>query len=429
MPKALFAVLLALVAASAFATALCFRRSIALEIPEPTRVYGSHETNLDVIRRTPLHLGGATRHSHAILSNDLRDILEFLEPHWEVHSASAVLHALRLWGPEVEFPSRPIFPIAHRGRPMGGRDMLQFFQDESTFRQSYVSPPPLFFKSPFGLGATHGGLDVAELTHQNDFLAAAAEISLPLDTVFRWGGSVSTLREIILHSLQFFSLEQEMEFTAVAYAHYLVPGGAWTNRFGETFTLDQVAERLLSQSPAEGSCDGTHLPYALAVLWAANLKDRLLSETVRDRIANRLRYFSAALEKSQGAGGWWDRKWIKERVNANRHETQSEELVRNTGHHLEWIALVPADLGPSNDCITRAVHFLVPVLKSPRVSELPGGAVFDISSHAARSLVLLAGDLSPTELMKDRWRKRTIRSPKEGAGNKVGRDASCVARP
>jgi hypothetical protein len=359
----------------------------------------------DIMRPSPLCLRSRGGLAKRIALTDLQDILKFLEPHWEIHDASTVLHGLRLWGPHTEFAARPVFPVTDRTRAMGGPEMLRYFLEEKEFQKRFNSPSPLFFKSAFGLGANRG-FDTSDLAHRDDFLAVAGEISLPLETRLQWGDTVSTLRDALAHSLHFFTLGQEMEFTAVAYAYYLQPGSAWPNRFGEDFTFDSIANRLVSQSPKDGACDGTHVPFALAILWAANEQVHLLSEETREQIEVRLRQFSTDLAQSQGAGGWWDRKWTKERAYIQRNEPELEEWVRNTGHHLEWMAFVPPDLRPPEECISRAVRFLIPVLKRPKIGGLPGGENFNSCSHAARALLLLSDHGSSAEVMKEPWQQR-----------------------
>lgn len=355
------------------------------------------------LRQTPRIVTPRSNWADLIPEEDLVSLLSKLEPFWEYRRASDILHALRLWGPGARFPHRPAFAAPPGVKAPGTDELMGFFLDENSYRKSYDDLPPYFFRSAYGVGI-RGGDDSGTTVHEDDFLHLAAELGLRLNTRFHWGDRDFTLADLFAHSFKRFDPQQELEFTAIAYAHYLLPGAKWSNRFGRTYTIDDLAERLSANDLANGSCYATHVPYSIAILLAVDEQETLLSERARGKLKERLRSFSRALEESQGAAGWWGRNWIRER-GAAATEPEEVEWVRATGHHLEWIALVRPELRPRDAVVKRAISFLLPLTRiSTREQTL--AYHYTVSSHAARALVLLAGRRWATELMTEAWAAR-----------------------
>ncbi len=365
----------------------------------------------DLLRSRPLGLEPVADLPRALPQKDVERALELLEPYWEYRRASDVLHALRLWGPAAEFPARPPCPIPQGVGPVSGREMLDFFLDELVYRRHYPNAPSYFFPSPFGLGV-HWGSDPSVTAHLDDFAALAAEVGLPPETPLRWGKEVSNVRAVLLHSFKWFHPAQELEFTAVAYAHYLRPGVKWTDRFGAEHGLDEMVDLLAARDLSRCSCGGTHVPYALAVLLAAHAKERCLSETACGRAEDALRTFARHLSESQAAAGFWTPRWCQALATAPALDPEEAvEWVRITGHHLEWMALVRSDLRPPETSVRRAIAFVLSALRGRSARGLSQATDFNVCSHAARCLVLFSGKRFAADLMTENWRKRRVGPP------------------
>lgn len=356
------------------------------------------------LRSRPLQVEAKRIYSDFISEKDLQCLLDLMKPYWEYHRVGDALHALRLWGSEIAFPDESPYPVPLGVRVWQPRDMLGLYLDENAFREEFPSSQPYFFISPHGLGERKAS-DLAATVHDNNFLHLAAEIGLPIDTPLLWGGRRFTLADVFDHSFYWFDLAQELEFTAVAYGMYLLPRASWTNRFGESYSLDRVAEELVDRDLTKCSCYGTHVPYALAVLLAVDEQEPVLSDQVSQKARRRLRVFADNLEKSQSAAGWWNRKWTPELRSKKPFESEEIELVRSTGHHLEWIALAPAECRPSDACVRRTIQRLLNVL-SKFHSNIPPAYFFSACSHAGRALVLLSGRHHASEFMAGKSSKR-----------------------
>jgi hypothetical protein len=360
-----------------------------------------------LLRPRPLLIGPKAGVAGPIPPARLERALEGLEPYWEERRFGDLLHALRLWGPDAEFPRKPARAIAQGATPADSREMLSYFLDEAKFRRRFPTENPFVFFSSHGPATREGQSVPAANRHHDDFLALAGEVGLPRDTQLAWDGKKFSLEDLFGHSFQWFQPDQELEFTAMAYAYCLPPAKSWTNRFGQQFDFDQLANLLVRQHPSRGGCYGTHVPYSLAVLLAADEQEPILSPTARARVEDRLKAISRALVEVQSGAGWWDRKWIKERASAPPMEDELDEWVRSTSHHLEWIALVGPELRPPQENIDRAVRFLLEVLERAEPRMLSPAKRYAPYSHAGRALCLMAGKRYAAELMGASWVRRT----------------------
>jgi hypothetical protein len=74
----------------------------------------------------------------------------------------------------------------------------------------------------------------------------------------------------------------------------------------------------------------------------------------------------------------------------------TKNILRCTGHHLEWIAIASEDLRPNEDVIQRAVDYVISVLTNVSDGEIEEG--YCPYTHAFRALCLLERT-SPHELV------------------------------
>jgi hypothetical protein len=372
--------------------------------PSSSSVRPSPAPILSALRIHPRQIFPAGDWPPLVSPKELAEVLQYLEPNWEYHRAGDLLHALRLWGPQARFPAQAAFVVPAGVRPLSGADMLRFFQEEQEFRRWYPLSPPYFFPGRQGWSARIGERNTIEYNlHVDDFLALAAECRLPLDTLFHWGGQTFTLADLFAASFYWYHPQQELEFTAVAYGHYVRGGASWLNRFGQRYTLEDVAAQVLALAPARRACYGTHVPYALVILWRAGEEAGVLSAAMRQRLWERMQYFSRRLVQTQRAAGWWDASWAGP-ISGGQ---DLEELVTCPGHHLEWLALAPAEVCPPLEVVRRAAQQLFAFLREPDVRVLSAAKQYAPTSHAARALVLWSGRFYAAELLEPLWRARS----------------------
>ena len=188
--------------------------------------------------------------------------------------------------------------------------------------------------------------------HPDVTLAILGELGVPLSQpiggpALKSPATLGTVFSSIL--LRYDDQLAEQEWTAMAIARYLPPATSWRNRWGERFTLDDLAQKLLRKKRGTGACGGTHRLEALCVFLLVDRQQAILAEPTRSAIVAELRETSQRLEHVQLASGAWTLNWAKDDppiASAWLPDEQNGALLHATGHHLEWIALAPPELRP-----------------------------------------------------------------------------------
>jgi hypothetical protein len=338
-------------------------------------------------RDSPLQLPPAAELGGFVSRTELARVVLFMQPRWKVVKTNMLMHAFRLWGSKSEFANNTLLNPFHSGSP-SGRAMLRTLLDESSFLDARIEPTIFFLtKTELGVDVRYdsewGSGDVA---HCDQFLKVLAEAGISADHSITWrDGANSVVSEIIRCSLANFRLQNEPDFTSVAYSLWLPPAYTWHDRFGERYSLDQLAISLLDRPLGDGSCCGIHALYALACLYRANTLYPVLPTEVSAKIEDYFTNASRILEKSQLPSGAWQEDWAK--IKISKPESKSSETVLATGHHLEWIATVPPALRPNRKTIERAARFLTKIIPEHDFSTI--AASYAPFSHATRALMLL----------------------------------------
>ncbi|HUE15133.1 MAG TPA: hypothetical protein VMR25_13265 [Planctomycetaceae bacterium] len=257
------------------------------------------------------------------------------------------------------------------------------------FRKTFPFSRPLVFRSPFGWEVRQR--TPSEGAHRSEFeyhldqlLAACAEVEAPLGLSIDTESGAVTIGELLDASRRNFERSQELYWTLVAYCGYLPEEAHWTNRFGESCSYESMVGDILSKSPDEGSCGGTHKQYALAYLLSRSASGDILTADLRRRCEDYLRRSSETLENTQLANGAWSPSWAKLADAESGSEPlvfTVEQLVRITGHHLEWICLAPRRLRPSDSAVSAAIRFLATAIDRADLSAMQKD--YCAYSHAA----------------------------------------------
>lgn len=364
----LLAPCLLLVAAAAAVRAV----SRPSESPRPVRFGGPHVV-------------APTRDDPRVVADEqLLAVLNRVLPKRSGDRTNVLLHALRLWGDQVRFASQEYF---------SGEEMRDYFLDDSSFHAIAGDDAPPLYSSDEGALAvraweeTAADLDSAA-AHRNDVLATLAEIGLPLETKISLADGEATIADLLGGALgEFHDRQFEYEWTAISYGRYAFPRASWTNRFGDEQTPRDLVRELLEQPWEQGVCGGTHRLEAAVVLLRVDEEIRRLPVDVRRRLNQYLVDVVQRLHTSQHVDGWWDRTWpTGEEPKAA--STRTDRLL-STGHHLEWLALAPADVELPREQVVRAAQWLVRSLQE--VDEEQLADFYGPYSHAARALCLWRG--------------------------------------
>ena len=228
---------------------------------------------------------------------------------------------------------------------------------------------PIFFRTRSGIRYQDAVIRRGPTgeNHRDICLATFAELGLPLSTPMTTEDASFSLADLLRDSVDNFDIQQkELPWTAVAYAIYLHQR-EWSNRYGESFTLDDVADTLMSTPFEDVSCAGTHLLYAMTVLLRARAKG--LSEPVRYELSQYLRRQADAAIRSQADDGSWDLNWHTSPEDESPDALRSASTVQSdillvTGHLLEWLELLPEEMQPPPEVYLKAARRLCKSLAS-----------------------------------------------------------------
>lgn len=319
-----------------------------------------------------------------VADEQLAAVLHRVRPLQTGNRTNVLLHALRLWGDSVPGDATSF----------SGAELRDYFTDDAVFRQiAGEDTLPLFQQDGDSVrvrlweGST---IDVdSSAAHRNDVLATFAEIGLPLETPLQLRSGEATVADLLATALgDFHAQEFEYEWTAIAYGRYAYPLQSWTNRFGDRQTPHDLARELLEQPWEQGVCGGTHRLEAAVVLLRVDEQRNLLPPDVRRMLLNRLTDVAAMLHASQHAEGWWARTWPTGTTPSAAGSPLSDRLLA-TGHHLEWLALAPAEIELPREQIVRAGQWLAAALQEVDDDSL--AELYGPYSHAARALCLWRG--------------------------------------
>jgi hypothetical protein len=274
-------------------------------------------------------------------------------------SVSYCCHLLRLYGLK---PFRhPVFS--------SGSEVVSVLTDQARSKEFFGGPIVFRTRSGIRYEASATQKERTGENHRDICLATFAELGLPLSTPVTTEGFSFTLADLLRDSVANFDLEQkELPWTTVAYAIYLRQP-QWSNRYGESFTFDDVVDKLMSTRFEAASCGGTHLLYALTALLRTKAPSEGLSKSAHYKLAQYLQRQAVAAIQSQANDGSWDLNWHVAPQDESQHallpdSTAQANKLLVTGHLLEWLELLPQEMQPPPEVYKKAARWLCRSLAS-----------------------------------------------------------------
>lgn len=310
------------------------------------------------------------------------------------HKVHAVVHALRLWG-------RDHVPAGID--EFSGRQLLGILLDDRAYR-STLAPSErqcLIYDSDYGIAVWTQSDTLAE-PHTDKILSVCGELGVPLSTAVRTRTGSATVLAMLADSVSRFNPGQsEVNWSAIAYASYLSSWAALRNRFDKPFDLSDIVLRIASTRPGDGTCFGTHVLYSLAFVLQCDERKGLLRERAREAARNKLEWAVGCLRRSQYSTGLWALDWFlpapPRRSETAHPELAMKNLLRATGHHLEWMLIAPQGLAVPLTVMERAFHGIIRGMIRMHPMEVMEG--YNPLTHASRALCL-ALDRTPDQIMR-----------------------------
>lgn len=198
-------------------------------------------------------------------------------------------------------------------------------------------------------------------SHPYQTLAVLAELGVDKDRELFVGDKRFTIEDLLRDCEAMFDLNGEIEWSVIALVLYSPKRKYVENRYGERYTLDDIARRLLKRDPGLGPCLGCHVVDALMVLDRAAADGNVhLGAQTRIRIQqyiDRLLEFVPTIQREDGAvSADWGEALIRDKGYQDwRRESDPDYEVQlvvfptkdnhldwkiiATTHHLKWMML------------------------------------------------------------------------------------------
>lgn len=236
------------------------------------------------------------------------------------------------------------------------------------------------------------------ISHAGQAIAEFALLGVPLsEPIVLTDGTHACLFDLFNDLLANFNEDEpEIYWDAIAIFVYGPLVNDLRDKFGDPIDRGKIVQELLSREPLESSCAGTHGLIALAVALRCDDADPFLDRSARDKLEQYLKHTVTRLTEEQNSDGSWDMTWceddkrIERRWALGQEPDELDKLIA-TGHHIEWLTLLPADLQPKQRVMTRAglwlSHFFRSHLNDPRLFDKHVCPI----THGVRSLAILCG--------------------------------------
>jgi hypothetical protein len=339
----------------------CSRSNGKNEEPPIRRATRGENVSINIkARELPIKLESVGELDDIVTDGQLLTALSASLPIWHPPSVPSLVHELKLWGKDCNFPSEIV-----GGKGRTGSMMVQTLLNDKLCAENTVilgdgDGGSYLIDSPYGIhpiqSGTYDAVEYRAESHFGKLTMLMALTDIPLSTsVTTSSGKVGTLADVLHDTVMNFGWNKELEFVGCSLAFWLPPEKSWTNQFNEVFTFDELMERLLSIPLGRGTCGGCHVPYTIVTLLRINERYPILEPKTKHKAETRIKYIVDLLEKNQLPDGGWERDWGRTGENGFLYGDKTLDAITIIGHHLEWIAIANKEWRPSRDCINKAV--------------------------------------------------------------------------
>lgn len=296
------------------------------------------------------------------------------------HGFWTIFHGIVGLGPQVQMLDRKT------GRRMRALDAI---------RLGTVEMPGLKFEDRLE------GVDVLNATdadrfyaqgHQDQFVAEMAQWGVPLSLEFRVGGVTRQFRDFVRYTKARASIKQKQElgWAILVLAEYEGTRISWTNKFGETLTLEDLV-RYEVESPMDPmeserigqlplACGGTHRLFGLTWCLHVHLQTGGNIEGIWQVVQDKTAHWKQVARQLQNGDGSFSTNWFMSRGNAPDRGLR----LTTTGHTFEWLALALSDEELRAPWMEEAARYLATLILEMQHEAVEGGALY----HAIHGLLI-----------------------------------------
>ena len=368
---------------------------------------------LSFARRQPWNIEPRYQRPRVVTDEQLFSVLDRLKPPRGSTNTNSLLHALRLWGPRAEFDNEAY---------LSGEEIRQYFLDDRMFRKLARDETPALYIFDPNTGdvyvrdwSRHNAHNTTSSYHLNDILATFGETGTSLDTALITRNGATNVESLLATAMRNLHLEQhEYEWSVITYARYVYPDSGWCNAYGDRILVHDLVQELIEAPLHYGPCNGLHRLEAMVVLCRVDEtvepSERTLKPSTRKKMLGHMGGIIPILEASQNVSdGFWTPNWPQGEAAQEDQSASLSQRVLVTGHHMEWLALIPPETQPqpSQQMVTKAGQWLARTIQE--VDEETLRSQYTAFSHAARALCLWR-----SKDPYDAWREGKERAADDG---------------
>lgn len=306
-------------------------------------------------------------------------------------STTDLLHFWRLWAAvddEAGAALATTVPVDPASAPLTISRVKALFLNDETFRDYYRGGGPWLNNNGDGpiVVQKYPNSDANGETHPDEFLSVLAECRVGLREPVYVGAAVFTVDDLLRRSTERYVPSADSAFSTVAIGTYLATSGGFTTKSHDWVSFDTMLDTVTSQPLGGGPCHGTHNCYAVAAMLNLQRSSSVLSPSMQRRANKYLEEVASHLAAAQHHDGAWRADWPSGTASGPPMlaEPGWGDAILVTGHHLEWMALVPFEVLPP-ERLGPAMLFVAAALE--RVAPEEVRDAYPQWSHAMRALI------------------------------------------
>jgi len=244
----------------------------------------------------------------------------------------------------------------------------------------YFNGEPWFQKTRYGARAHPYTSDYIFEGHANQFLAIMASAGFSLDHKLKAGKAAVTVRDLVNNSKKETNARDEITWTLWALAHYLEPDATWTNKYGQTWSIERLVAVQNQQQLSRSACGGTHGLFALAYARNQYLKTKRPLRGVWLQADQRIKRYIQEARAYQNSDGSFSSNYFQ----GYGHSRDFEERLSTSGHILEFLMMALPDKDLQKPWVRKAVNAVATDLIDNKHKPAEPGALY----HALDGLIL-----------------------------------------
>lgn len=323
------------------------------------------------------------------------------------HTPWQIMHAL--------LGLRDEFQILHNGEPISGLDWVaagQVFDNEHWFEQTTYGGRAHPYSRPYAFEG-----------HANQFVAILSMCGVGLDQNFGTANQPVTMKGMIRNAQMTINTSDEPTWTLWALSRYLPSDASWTNRYGESWSIEKLVQIQTAKPMRGAACGGTHGLFALAHARNVYLRQGKPLRGVWLQAEYKIRQYINTARMQQNSNGSLSSNFFRGR----EYDPDFNKRMSSAGHVLEFLMIALPQKELSQRWVRRAIEATARDLLDNRKAYVKCSPLY----HSVNALNIYLDRVNPKipvdNLVKQPQDTRTAEAP--ASDTKSGLKAVPISRP